>query len=191
MNGCHTNNEGLTTFGKWAEINSTVKKEGIAILAIQESHLDQELITNLHEVYSKRLMIHNSEWEYAPRSSTGVAFTINRELINPSEIEITNLIAGRVIALKIKWKEMVTTLINIYTPNNKQENFAFWKDLQQKWRTSGLPKPDFLLSDFNLTEDTIDHSPLKLDNAGAVNVLRELKTALDVHDQWRHAYNKA
>jgi exonuclease III len=86
---------------------------------------------------------------------------------------------------------MVTTLINIYAPNNKQENFTFWKELKQKWRTSGLPKPNFLLGDFNLTEDAINHSPPKLNNMGTVNALRELKTALDVHNQWRYAYNKA
>jgi Reverse transcriptase (RNA-dependent DNA polymerase)/Endonuclease/Exonuclease/phosphatase family len=191
MNGCHTNNENRTTFEKWAEINATIKKEKIAILALQETHLDQEAVNNLHSIYKKRFNIHNSGLETAPRTSARVAFILNRELINPAKVEIMKLIAGRAIALKIRWKESTTTVINIYAPTRRCDNQSFWKELESRWERAGLPKPDFVLGDFNLTEEPIDRSPPRHDNAAAVDALRDMRRKMEIHDQWRHSYSKA
>jgi hypothetical protein len=51
--------------------------------------------------------------------------------------------------------------------------------------------PDFVLGDFNVTENTIDRFPQKPDNAEAVAALRDFRLALNIHDQWRHEYPKA
>jgi hypothetical protein len=34
MNGCHTQGEAPTNFEKWAEVNATIKREKIAIMAL-------------------------------------------------------------------------------------------------------------------------------------------------------------
>jgi exonuclease III len=175
MNGCHMNCKSRTTFKKWSEINATVKNERIMILALQETHLDQGIVNNLHSIYKKWFDIHNSGLETAPRTSTRVAFIINQDLIDPVSVEITELIAGRAVALKIRWKELTMTLINVYTPTQKSNNQHFWRELESEWMRADLPKPDFIMGNFNLMEEPIDHSPPRHDNAAATDALRNLR----------------
>jgi exonuclease III len=175
MNGCHLNGESPSTYSKWAKINTTLKRKGIAILALQETHLNHEDVQALHRTYKNRMMIYNSEIEHTLRSSARVSFIINHELIDPLETKIMELIKGRALVMKLKWKENTTTLINVYAPNNKNKNQDFWKEIENQRESHGLPKPDFLLGDFNLTEDPIDHSPPKHNNINAINALRGLK----------------
>jgi exonuclease III len=100
----------------------TMKREIIAILALQETHLDQEVINNLYEVYKRRFEMYNSELPHAaPRSSVGVAFVMNKNLIKPSNIVTTTLTHGRALALTISWKDATTTLINIYALKEKRK----------------------------------------------------------------------
>jgi exonuclease III len=101
------------------------------------------------------------------------------------------LIKGRALVMKLKWKENTTTLIDVYAPNNKNKNQDFWKEVKNQRETLSLPKPDFLLGDFNLMEEPIDCSPPKHDNLNAVSALRDLRQSLNITDQWRHLYNKA
>ena len=45
---------------------------------------------------------------------------INKTLIVPKELTTYELVKGRALALKIKWRESEETiLINVYTPNNR------------------------------------------------------------------------
>jgi hypothetical protein len=97
--------ESTLTYGKWAEINATLKREGIAILILQEMHLNHEDIQFLHRIYKNRMIIYNSEIKHIPRSSARVIFIINHELINPTDTEIIELIKGRALAIKINGKK--------------------------------------------------------------------------------------
>ncbi|KAH9957393.1 hypothetical protein BJV74DRAFT_789793, partial [Russula compacta] len=49
-----------------------------------------------------------------------------------------------------------------------------------------LPKLDFVIGDFNVTEDVIDRSPPTPNENSAVEVLRNIRTAWGIQDQWRH-----
>jgi hypothetical protein len=44
---------------------------------------------------------------------------------------------------------------------------------------------DFMMGDFNLTEDPIDHAPMRLDNENAIDALRDLRNSLSLQDTWR------
>jgi exonuclease III len=175
INGCHTSRENKINYEKWSEINATVRNEKIAILALQETHLDQEITLDIQNTFKKRLEIHNSELSHVPRTSARIAFVINRDLIDPSEIKVMNLINGRAATIRIRWKGNKMNLKNVYAPNSKSKNQRFWKTLDEKWNENNLPKPDLLLGDFNLTEDPIDRSPPKHDNAGTIETLRDLR----------------
>ncbi len=55
-----------------------------------------------------------------PRSTAGIAFVINKVLINPKKIKTYELVPGRALLLKIKWLEdCETTILNIYAPVNR------------------------------------------------------------------------
>lgn len=50
INGLHTVAEGEMTFEKWAEVNVTMKRDKIAVLAVQETHLDELSTQAIHSV---------------------------------------------------------------------------------------------------------------------------------------------
>lgn len=191
INGVHTGGESATSFKKWAEINATMKREKIAILALQETHLDETTLNDINRLFGKRLTIYNSQNETNPRSSAGVAFVLNKDLIATENLETFELVKGRAIALKTSWNNQEeTTLINVYAPNQRMEHQPFWESLETTRRSLHLRKPDFVLGDFNVTEDAIDRSPPKRDSERASDALRDLRLSLGIQDQWRHLHPK-
>ena len=169
-----------------------MRKESIAILAVQESHLDETSLQEIHKAFGKRLTIRNSQLEENPRTSAGVAFVLNKELIKTDKIETFELIKGRAIAIKLTWVDNEETiLINVYAPNRRSDHENFWEEMRREWETRDLRKPDFILGDFNVTEDTIDRILANYDNATAVRALRDFRLAMGVQDYWRHKYLKA
>jgi exonuclease III len=192
MNGAHLGGEGSTSFEKWSEINATMKRERIAILALQEMHLDEQLLSNVNRLFGKRLEIHNSPDETNPRATAGVAFVLNKDLLATQNSETRELVKGRALALKTTWNNQEeTVLINIYAPNQRIEHKPFWESIETARQSLQLRKPDFVLGDFNVTEEAIDRAPPKKDSERATNALRDLRLSLDIQDLWRHLHPKA
>jgi hypothetical protein len=65
---------------KWTHINQIMKEQRLGILAVQEAHLTQEHVDNLHTHFGKRLQIHFSQGPNA--NAQGVAIVLNKELTN-------------------------------------------------------------------------------------------------------------
>ena len=194
MNGLTAPTEGLTFLEKWSLVNQTLNKHKIAVLALQETHLDPETVERLKQNFGKKMHIEYSQDPVAPQTTAGVAFVINRTLIAPSAIKVHTLHAGRALNLKIKWLESESTsFTNIYAPVNKRAHPGFWDNIEKNRLEHGLPRPDFLLGDFNVTEDAIDRAPAKLDDKSATDKLRDTRLAWDVRDTWRsdHPSEKA
>ncbi|KAG1813449.1 hypothetical protein EV424DRAFT_1473460 [Suillus variegatus] len=102
-----------------------------------------------------------------PGNSAGIAFVLNKELTNASSATMEVLIPGRAAILSINWHNNETIKILNVT------------------HTGPL---DFMLGDFNLTENPIDWAPARLDNEAAVDALRDLKSVLNMHDTWRNEH---
>ena len=189
MNGFTAPASKMTGIDKWSAVNRTISTHKIAILALQETHLDPALLHDIETCFGKRLLIINSQDPTNPRASAGVAFVINKTLITPKEISTAELIKGRALSLKIKWRENEeTVLINVYAPNNRHEHPSFWKKIDAARRSNNVRRPDFLLGDLNVTEDPIDRAPAHADDLNAVEALRNLRHSLDLQDSWRHAF---
>ena len=189
MNGFTAQSNHMTGIEKWSAVNRTISEHKIAILALQETHLDGALLQDIDTCFGKRLKVLNSQNPTNPRATAGVAFVINKTLIAPKEILVYELIKGRALALKIKWRENEeAVLINVYAPNNRNEHKDFWKTLDTKRRSHSVRRPDFLMGDFNVTEDPIDRAPARSDDLNAIEALRNLRHSLDLQDTWRHAF---
>jgi exonuclease III len=189
INGYSTPSNNMTGIEKWLTINWTINENRIAILALQETHLDQSRLQDVQACFGRRLEILHSQHPTNPHASARVAFVINKSLIKPRELRLYELQEGHAIALKVKWLENEeTTLINMYTPNNRSEHPNFWETLDTKRRSLNLQCPEFLLGDFNLTEEAIDHTPAHHDDLNAVGALRILRHQLDIQDTWRHTF---
>ena len=189
MNGLTAPTQGLTAKGKWSMINQTLNEYKIAILALQETHLDQSALDTIRGCFSKKMEIYNSEDPNAPRATAGVAFVINKTLIAPKKLEVFELKAGRALAIQVEWLENEkTTLLNIYAPNGRPAHQQFWTEIDDERRSKRLPRPDFLLGDFNVTEDPIDRAPPRLDETIAIEALRDIRQSWDIQDAWRLAF---
>ena len=179
----------MSGIDKWSAINRTMNENRIAILALQETHLDPPLLQDVTACFGRRLEIVLSQHPDNPRATAGVAFVINKALIRPREYKLYELVPGRAAALIIKWLENEETmLINVYAPNARGEHAAFWEQIDTRRRTLNLRRPDFMLGEVNVTEDKIDRAPAHLDDQGATNALRTLKHILDLQDSWRHTF---
>ncbi len=134
-------------------------------------------------------MVLNSQDPNNPRATAGVTFVVNKALISPRELSMSELIKGHAQSLKIKWRENEeAVLINIYALNNRNEHRDFWGQLEAKICSQNIRRPDFLMGDFNVTEDPIDRAPAHPDDLNAIEALRNLRHSLDLQDSWRHAY---
>ena len=189
MNGLTAPTSGMTFLEKWSMVNQTLNKYKIAVLALQETHLDQEVVETLRECFGRKMHIEYSHDPNAPRTTAGVAFVVNKTLIAPSAIHAHTLSAGRALALKINWLEAEsTTFLNVYAPVNKNTHPVFWATIERERLAKRLPRPDFLLGDLNVTEDPIDRAPAKADDQGATDALRDTRLAWNVQDAWRLMY---
>ena len=186
MNGMSAPTTGMSYLEKWTMINQTLNEHKIAILAIQETHLDQEMVERLRQTFGKKMHIEFSENANSPRATAGVAFVINKYLIAPNAIHTHEIIPGRALAVKIDWPESESSnLLNVYVPVNRNEQQTFWANLEAKRRSLRIPKPDFLLGDMNVTEDPIDRAPARLDDRTATDALRDIRLSWSVQDAWR------
>lgn len=171
---------------KWEKINQLVKQKRIGILAIQEAHLTGEQATDLENQY-KRLRIVKSQGPN-PRAA-GVALVLNRDVIPDQETKNHVLIPGRAIVTTIQWHaDLIISILNVYAPNAPTENGQFWPKIESELERQKVPKPDIMLGDLNIVEDSIDRLPCKQDNITAVENLQNLRNKLNLLDGWRTTY---
>ena len=173
---------------KWTDIHRFIRQKQISILCVQETHLEQTHVDTITALYGKRLDVHNSPLPSNPGVSAGVAFVINKERLNPTNVLTRELIPGRAQLLTLKWNDNNSiTILNVYAPNSAQEHPAFWTNIHQKLTDPNMPvHVDVMLGDFNITEDLIDRAPAHSDNYTAREALREFRESLNLLDQWRH-----
>ena len=170
-------------------INHTIRKHKIAILALQETHLDERRASDIHQCFQKSFDLHYSADLTNPRATAGVAILINKALIAPKKVKVVALIPGRAIVLTIEWSETEkTSILNIYAPVDRPSQPGFWNHIERRRTRAHLPRPYFVLGDFNLTEDLIDRSPPHLDDQAAADSLRRIKHLWEIQDHWRHTY---
>jgi exonuclease III len=160
---------------KWSSISQTIYENRIAILALQETHLDQNKTRQVRECFNKNLEIITSEDPEDPTGRAGVAFVINKTVLNPKDYTMQELYPGRALLLKIKWLESCeTSLLNIYVPTTRTEQQPFWDRVDTTRREKRLAHPEIVLGDFNVMEDKIDRVPARLDNKSATEALRKI-----------------
>ena len=189
MNGATAPSHNMNLTEKWSMVNHTIRKHKIAILALQETHLDERRASDIHTCFQKSFDLHYSSDPENPRASAGVAFLINKALITPKHVKVVALIPGRAVVLTIDWSEAVkTSILNIYAPVDRPSQPDFWNRIERRRRRARIPRPDFVIGDFNVTEDAIDRSPPHADDRAATDALRTIKHLWEIQDHWRHAY---
>jgi exonuclease III len=189
MKGKNTTINGVNK-SKWEDLENMIKTRRIGIMALQETHLDNEDMGSLARMHQRRLVIINSPDPERPTQSAGVAFALNKEVINTEDITVTEVIPGRAILLNIGWRDgQRLRVLNIYAPNVKAQQITFWDTLYDRWGGGRAEtKPDLMVGDFNAVEDDIDRAPARRDDRKVVSSMRDARIAMGLTDAWRHAH---
>ncbi|KAJ7917960.1 hypothetical protein B0H13DRAFT_1459783, partial [Mycena leptocephala] len=74
----------------------------------------------------------------------------------------------------------------VYSPNNPAENAKFLETLQEKM--NHLPRPDFVLGDFNMVEEALARLPHHKDALSVSDAMVKFQIYLGLCDGWRQAY---
>jgi exonuclease III len=172
---------------KWRDLNQLLRDSRTGIIALQETHLTEETVDEIHTLFSSRMKVVFSQGDNT--RAAGVAFVINKDLSIHQGIVTHELIPGRALLMSVPWhSNLLLTILNVYAPNAPAENEKFWQDLSGLLDSELVPYPDILLGDFNMVEDAIDRLPSHSDNANTCRALSNLKKQLDIRDGWRN-YN--
>jgi hypothetical protein len=133
INGATAPTHNMDLIEKWSMINRTIRENKIAILALQETHLDERRASDINRCFQKSFDLHYSYDLTNPRASAGVAFIINKALISPNNVKVVTLIPGRAAVLTLTWSEtQKTTIINIYAPVDRQSQPGFWNRIERR-----------------------------------------------------------
>ncbi|KAK0497128.1 hypothetical protein EDD18DRAFT_1309019 [Armillaria luteobubalina] len=135
-----------------------MKEKRVSILTLQETHLTEMYVDDIHRLYGERLSVHFSA---CSSNSSGKAAPWH---------------AGTLL-----------TWLAIYAPNNETEGREMWEQLTQLWLDLKLLTLDGMSRDFNLVEDAIDRLPTHEDNRALNNAFCDFKTKRRLKDGWRHA----
>ncbi|EIW57569.1 DNase I-like protein, partial [Trametes versicolor FP-101664 SS1] len=172
---------------KWLLINQLMRDRKLAVLAVQEAHLDSERLETLRRIFGRHLSIYMSADSENSTGARGVAIVINKRILKCEEPKLRDVVPGRALLIRIPWAEDRTlTLLNVYAPNDRTENGAFWDRLS----AARLGRIDVLLGDFNVVEEGIDRIPVHTDPERATEPLRKLRDDLHLLDGWRDAYKQ-
>jgi exonuclease III len=170
---------------KWMHVNQILREKKIGILALQETHMTNELDAKIATLFGKRIAAFHSKDEDAPNTK-GVSIVVNKDILDTEGITTTEIVAGRALVAHIPWHNHERlTILAVYAPNRPDANRDFWNTLLEKWDEIRLPRPDLMLGDFNFVEAFVDRLPAHDDRADIVQAFGRLKTRLKLADGWR------
>ncbi|KAH9851557.1 Endonuclease/exonuclease/phosphatase, partial [Lenzites betulinus] len=179
----------VTTGGpseKWLRINQLMREKRIAVLMIQEAHLVENEAEELNRLFDSSLKVFTMPDPVTPTAARGVAFVLNKTLVNTAEARVVTLIPGRAAALSLGWATGKTlTLLNVYAPNATRKNASFWTTLRDEVGNRRMNKVDVIAGDFNVVLDSLDRLPARSDQETATEGLRSLLASLSMVDGWR------
>ena len=171
---------------KWLHINQLVRDEKIAIMALQETHLNQEQTDSINNMFQDTLHVVASA-DPEMHTSKGVALVINKRLLGVKDIDQYELLPGRALLVSIPWNpQNRINILNIYAPNDPTSNAALWESIHEG--IINLPQPDVILGDFNFVEDPLDRLPAHFDNPSIIDNWQSLKSHLSLTDGWRATF---
>ncbi|KAI0654609.1 Endonuclease/exonuclease/phosphatase [Cubamyces menziesii] len=182
---------GVTAGGigeKWMRINQLLRERKIAILALQETHLDAVGAEAVLRLFGDYLDVLFSAYPENETGACGVAFVMNKRLLKDAAYSAEELSPGRAILLTVNWPaDQPLRLVNAYGPNGSSENAALWDNLSRRPEWTRAPV-DALLGDFNVVEDALDRLPARLDPANARASLGALLGQASLRDLWREQH---
>ena len=167
---------------KWPKLISLIRSKGVAILGIQESHLNDEETEKLNDRFQKMIVINNG----SSTSKGGVSFVLNKELVNGMKWSHTQIIEGRASRLEIETeKDRGLNIVLVYAPNGELDKIAFWKLLKSKLKEMGDMENVVIMGDLNSVENALDRYPHREDDEKVKDAWKAIRNKFKLIDGWR------
>ncbi|KAI0744993.1 Endonuclease/exonuclease/phosphatase [Earliella scabrosa] len=163
---------------KWNMICQVMRDSKIAVLALQETHLSQDRVDAINELFAASLKV--------TASFDGVNTTGAKRYFDPDQMTVKELVPGRALFITLTWTAgKKLSLLNVYAPNDHHANAEFWAEVGSERTRLHLPKPDIMMGDTNIVEASIDRMPPRKDLEEAADSLKILYTSFGMTDGWR------
>ncbi|OJT10530.1 Transposon TX1 uncharacterized 149 kDa protein [Trametes pubescens] len=177
---------------KWGKMYRMMSEQRIGVLLLQETHLTEDRIAQLHRMFAGRIKIYASAHPTAPTQREGVAIVLNKKLISTKNVTTREIVRGRAMQISIPWRGGdVRHILCIYAPTTagtQERREFFLKAAEYYANNPTCPRPHVMAGDFNNVEDALDRFPAPEEpRDGSVAALDELKVAVGLMrvDGWR------
>ncbi|KAJ7141072.1 hypothetical protein C8R44DRAFT_604515 [Mycena epipterygia] len=175
---------------KWYNIWQIVREQKIGVMIIGEAHLDDAHKIDIDNLFGRVIRVEFSPDEEAPTARAGLAFVLNKNVVETENVQAREIIPGRAMILEMKNVDgSPLSILGVYAPNRPHLNAAFWKKIKT-WLIANprVRRPDVLGGDTNFVEDALDRLPSHPDSRSAIEAFEELKMYLGIIDGWRETY---
>ncbi|KAJ7643166.1 Endonuclease/exonuclease/phosphatase, partial [Mycena polygramma] len=175
---------------KWYNLWQIAREQRAGVMVVVEAHMDPTLKAEIDSLFSRVLRVEFTADLIAPRARAGVAFILNKNMVQTDNIKTREIIPGRAMILELKNADgSPLSILGVYGPNPPADNAAFWREIKQYYVTHrNVRRPDLMGGDTNVVESGLDRLPSHTDNHNAVEALDELKQYLGLIDGWRETY---
>ena len=116
----------------------------------------------------------------------GIAFILNKEMVNGMKWNHSIIIEGRASRLEIEMgREKGLNIILIYAPNGNKDKIEFWNELNTKLRRIENLENVIIMGDFNAVKESIDRYPHREEDEKVQDAWKKVAKGLKVIDGWR------
>jgi hypothetical protein len=134
----HNASTGNGSNHKWRDLNQVLRDTRTGIIALQEAHLTEEVVNEIHTLFGSRMKVIFSQGDNP--HAAGVAFIINKDISIHQGIITHELIPGCALLISVPWhSNLLLTILNVYAPNTPSENEKFWQDLSDSLDSKLVP----------------------------------------------------
>ncbi|KAJ7083533.1 Endonuclease/exonuclease/phosphatase, partial [Mycena epipterygia] len=175
---------------KWYNIWQIIHEQKIGVMIVGEAHLDNNHKTDIDNLFGRVIRVEFTPDEEAPAARAGLAFVLNKNIVETENVSAIEIVPGRAMILEMKNVDgSPLSILGVYAPNRPYLNAVFWKKIK-KWLMDnpGVRKPNMLGGDTNFVEDALDRLPSHADSNSAVEAFEDLKAYLRLVDGWRETH---
>jgi exonuclease III len=174
---------------KLKDIATMMLKHRIAVMAIQETRMDQEAAEAAQREHPNLIIINSGR----STAKEGVAFLLNKRAFKEQfDYEVINMQVGKTMALILRLgkpdsnEERLTYFVmNVHMPNEHQDKIDLLNKMIGRTRQYKTFTNKIIMGDWNIVEDAIDRSPQHKDRPMIVDGLQAFLQGMEVHDGWR------
>ncbi|KAJ7247771.1 hypothetical protein C8J57DRAFT_1080656, partial [Mycena rebaudengoi] len=176
---------------KWYELWQIMREGKFGVLIVGEAHMTDQKKADIDALFSRCMRLEFTKNPISNRRA-GVAFVLNKNLVETEDIKTIEIVAGRALLLEMKNVDgSALSVLGVYAPNDPRENEEFWIEIKT-WFIDHprVRRPDIFGGDMNIVESGIDRLPAHVDvrDSRAMEALDDLKIFFRMIDGWRETY---